>query len=67
MEHINYTFFILTFSSLFTLLNPIGITPILLSITEKYEDQDYKSVIKKGILTAYIVLFTFSLMGDLIF
>ena len=67
MDNINYTFFILTFSSLFTLLNPIGITPILLSITEDYKDRDYRSVIIKGILTAYIILFIFSLMGDLIF
>jgi len=67
MEHINLSFFILTFSSLFTLLNPIGITPILLSLTESLSDRDYVSVIKKGILTAFIILIIFSFMGDLIF
>jgi len=67
MEHLNLSFFILTFSSLFTLINPIGITPILLSITQELDDTDYKKVIKKGTLTAYIVLLIFSLMGNLIF
>ena len=67
MEQINLSFFILTFSSLFTLLNPIGITPILLSITENLNDADYITIVKKGILTAFVILFIFSFMGDLIF
>mgnify|MGYP003956685949 CR=1 FL=1 len=67
MENINLSFFVLTFSSLFTLINPIGIMPILLSITEDENDQNYKRIIKKGVLTAYIVLLIFSFMGDLIF
>ena len=67
MEQINYSFFILTFSSLFTLLNPIGITPILLSLTENMSDSDYISIVKKGIFTAFFILIVFSFMGDLIF
>ena len=34
METINISFFIISFSSLFALINPLGISPILLSITE---------------------------------
>ena len=67
MEQINYSFFILTFSSLFTLLNPIGITPILLSLTENMSDSEYISIVKKGIFTAFFILILFSFMGDLIF
>ena len=67
MEQINYSFFILTFSSLFTLLNPIGITPILLSLTENMSDSEYISIVKKGIFTAFFILIVFSFMGDLIF
>ena len=67
MEQINFSFIILTFSSLFALINPIGITPILLSMTEGDDDIEYKNIIKKGILTAYIILTIFTLMGDLIF
>jgi len=67
MEQINFSFIILTFSSLFALINPIGITPILLSMTEGDDDIEYKNIVKKGILTAYIILTIFTLMGDLIF
>ena len=67
MEKINFSFIILTFSSLFALINPLGITPILLSMTEGDNDMEYKSIVKKGILTAYIILVIFTLMGDLIF
>jgi len=67
MEQINFSFIILTFSSLFALINPLGITPILLSMTEGDNDIEYKSIVKKGILTAYIILVIFTLMGDLIF
>ena len=67
MEQINFSFIILTFSSLFALINPLGITPILLSMTEGDNDMEYKTIVKKGILTAYIILVIFTLMGDLIF
>ena len=67
MEQINFSFIILSFSSLFALINPIGISPILLSMTEDHSDVEYKIIIKKGIITAYIILTLFTLMGDLIF
>ena len=67
MENINVSFILLTFSSLFTLINPIGITPILLSMTENESDSEYQVIIKKGIITAYIILTIFAIMGDLIF
>jgi len=67
MENINISFFILTFSSLFTLINPIGITPILLSITEGTDANEYGKIIKKGILTAFVLLIVFAVMGKLIF
>tara|TARA_Y100001960_G_scaffold288505_1_gene327616 strand:- start:33 stop:665 length:633 start_codon:yes stop_codon:yes gene_type:complete len=67
MEHLNISFFILSFSSLFTLVNPIGITPILLGLTENIDDKEYTRVVKRGITIAYIILFTFSMMGSLIF
>ena len=67
MEYINISFFILTFSSLFTLINPIGISPILLGITKDLDDKEYTKVVKKGIIVAYFILFIFALMGSLIF
>ena len=48
MEQINFSFIILTFSSLFALINPLGITPILLSMTEGDNDIEYKSIVKSS-------------------
>ena len=67
IDNINLSFLLLSFSSLFTLINPIGITPILLSITDGQNDIEYKKLVQKGILTAGIVLIIFTLMGNLIF
>ena len=67
MQNLDISFFLLTFSSLFTLINPVGITPILLSVTENLNEIEYNKVIKKGILTALIILIMFTLMGDIIF
>ena len=36
-------------------------------MTEGDDDIEYKAIVKKGILTAYIILTIFTLMGDLIF
>ena len=39
------SFFILSFSTLFTLINPIGIMPIVLSLTEDLENGTYNKII----------------------
>ena len=67
MENINISFFIISFSSLFALINPLGISPILLSVTENLNSQEYTRVIKKGIFFATIILLLFAFMGELIF
>ena len=64
---INLTFFILSFSSLFTLINPIGILPIVLSITEGSNNKEYYKIITKAILFSLIILMLFAFMGRLIF
>ena len=64
---LNLTFFIISFSSLFTLINPIGILPIVLSITEDSSSKEYYKIIIKAILFSLIILMLFALMGRLIF
>ena len=67
METINISFFIISFSSLFALINPLGISPILLSITENLNNEEYNKTIKKGIFFATILLLIFACMGEVIF
>ena len=67
MEYLDLSFILLSFSSLFALLNPIGIAPIVLSLTEGYDFQEYKRLIRKSIFFACIILLTFAIMGKIIF
>ena len=61
------TFFILSFSTLFTLINPIGLTAVYLSIVEHFDVEERNQIALKGSITAFIILIIFSLMGDIIF
>ena len=61
------TFVILAFSTLFTLVNPIGLSPIYLSIVENFEAKERNRIALKGTIIAFIILIIFSLVGDIIF
>lgn len=63
----NFEFFILCFSSLFTLINPIGIVPIFLSITQDYNKKERDIIAAKSIFFSFFVLLVFALIGDFIF
>jgi len=64
-QHID--FILLCFSTLFTLINPIGISPIFLTLTERFSHAQQKSIAKKGIATGFIVLVLFAYLGRYIF
>ena len=67
MDSLDLSFIFLSFSSLFALLNPIGIAPIILSLTEDLNIIEYKKLIRKSVLFAIIILLTFAIMGKIIF
>jgi len=67
MENINISFFIISFSSLFALINPLGISPVLLSMTEHLNQMEYNRTIRRGIFFATIILLVFACMGEIIF
>ena len=67
INNINIEFFVLCFSSLFALINPIGIVPIYIAITQNYTQAEKNKIALKALFFAFIVLITFSLIGDLIF
>ena len=67
MDSIDLSFILLSFSSLFALLNPIGIAPIILSITENYSLKDYKKLIRRSTVFACIILLIFAITGKIIF
>ena len=53
--------------STFALINPIGISPIVLSVTEELNPTEYNRTIKKGIIFATFLLLLFACVGELIF
>ena len=60
-------FFIFCLTTLFTLINPIGIAPILIIMTERFPNQEKNNIAWKGSLTAFTTLILFSLLGSVIF
>ena len=67
MQNLDISFFLLTFSSLFTLINPVGIIPTYLNIIENFTEEDQKDITFKASLIAFIILIIFAIMGGFIF
>ena len=60
-------YFILAFSTLFTLINPIGLAPVYLSMVKQFSVKERGRIALKGTITALFILIIFSLVGDIIF
>ena len=60
-------FFILCLTTLFTLINPIGIAPLLVVMTERFSKDEKVNIAKKGSSTAFLTLILFSILGSVIF
>ena len=60
-------FLILSITSLFALINPIGIIPTYISMVKKFTRKERRDITFKAVTIAFFVLIIFSLMGTLIF
>ena len=67
INYIDFSYALLCFTSLFTLINPIGMLPAYLSLTEEITREERTVINKKGIITAGIILIIFSFIGNSIF
>ena len=65
--HSEIQFFILCLTTFFTLINPVGIAPILLVMTERFSKEEKINIAWKGSLTAFVTLIIFSILGSVIF
>ena len=63
----NLQFALLCFSSLFTLINPIGILPIYLTMTQNLTRLERTQINKQGLISAGMILLLFAFVGDYIF
>ena len=58
---------LLCFTTLLTLVNPLGIAPVFLALTERFNSLQRRSIAKKGAATATLILIVFALVGSTIF
>ena len=60
-------FALLCFSSLLAIINPLSAAPMYLALTEGYTPEHRRSTLRGAILTAFVVLVVFALLGGTIF
>lgn len=60
-------FGILSFISLFTMVNPVGVLPVYLSMTAGLTPQQVRRTALKAIITALLILLGFKFTGEIIF
>ena len=61
------TYFLLCFTSFFTLINPLGTMPVFLTMTQSMNDKERKRIVKKATIVAFLILIGFTLFGQFIF
>lgn len=65
--NIELQYLVFCLSTLFAVINPLGITPIFVAMTEKYDSETRSKIAKKGIITGSMILIVFTLLGSIIF
>lgn len=60
------TFALLAFTSFFTLINPLGVMPIFMTMTSELDAQNRTRVARKASIVAFIILIVFALSGQLL-
>ena len=65
MSYLEYT--LLCFSTLFTLVNPLGISTVFLVLTERFDEHQRKIIARKGAMTGIVTLLIFAFLGKYIF
>ncbi len=59
-----FKFFAKSFVMVFNIVDPIGVLPIFLALTEGYPDEKVKDTIHTTAFTTFFVLFFFALFGE---
>lgn len=62
-----FTFGFLVFTSFFTLINPIGVMPIFMTMTSELNEKQRTKTAKKATIVAFIIIVLFALSGQLLF
>ena len=57
-------YFILAFTSIFSILNPFGAVPVFITLTESYPKKERDLVAKRTVIYALAILLAFTLFGE---
>ncbi len=61
------TFGVLCFTTFFTIINPLGVMPIFMTMTKDLDKGDRNQTAKKAILASFITLVIFAFSGQILF
>ncbi|MGE0021590.1 MAG: MarC family protein [Draconibacterium sp.] len=62
-----FAFGLLAFTSLFTLINPLGTMPVFMAMTSELSVQERKLTARKASVVAFFTIIAFALTGQLLF
>lgn len=62
-----FSFGLLAFASFFTLINPLGVMPIFMTITSELNQKDRTKAAKKASIVSFVIIALFALSGQLLF
>ena len=61
------TFGLLCFTSFFTLINPLGVMPVFMSMTSDLDESKRRKTAVKAVTVAFLILMVFAFSGQLLF
>lgn len=67
MNHELYTIALLYFASFITILNPLGVMPVFMTMTAELSDKQRKQTAIKAVFIAFVILLVFAFGGQLLF
>lgn len=63
----NIAFALLCFTSFFSLMNPLGVMPVFITMTSNLEVADQRRTARKAMIAAFLTLLAFAFSGQLLF
>ncbi|MBN2892070.1 MAG: NAAT family transporter [Bacteroidales bacterium] len=65
--HEYFTFGVLWFTAFFTILNPIGILPVFMTMTNSFTVVERRKTALKAVIIAFAILLGFAFLGEFLF
>ncbi len=63
----NITIAVLYFTSFFTLINPLGVMPVFMTMTADLSTQERNKTARKAVIVAFLALLGFAFSGNILF